>query len=68
MTGESLSLHSAIITESAGLDIRARGFWTTAQDAYFDERVFHPNAPSNALGSVSSAYEKHEDTGRINAW
>ena len=55
-----MSLRSAITTDNARVDIRANGFWTGAQDAYFDVRVFHPNAPSNA-GSISSAFKKHED-------
>ena len=46
--------------QNAHVDIRASGFWTGAQDAYFDVRVFHPNTPSNA-GSISSAFKKHED-------
>ena len=60
LSGESMSLHSAITTDNARVDIRANGFWTGAQDAYFDVREFHPNAPSNA-GSISSAFKKHED-------
>ena len=55
-----MSLCSAITTDNAHVDIRANGFWTGAQDAYFDVRVFHPNTPSNA-GSISSAFKKHED-------
>ena len=60
LNGESLSLRSAITTDEARLDIRARGFWSVAQDAYFDVRVFHPNASSNSSGSLSAAYRKHE--------
>ena len=60
LNGESMSLHSAITIDNAQVDIRANGFWTGSQDAYFDIRVFHPNAPSNA-GSISSAFKKHED-------
>ena len=55
-----MSLRSAITTDNARVDIRANGFWTGAQDAYFDVRLIHPNAPSNA-GSISSAFKKHED-------
>ena len=36
-------------------------FWNTCQDAYFDVMVFHTNAPSNHVGSLSTAYMKHED-------
>ena len=49
------------MSNEARLDIHATGFWTAAQDAYFDVRVFHPNAPSNSSGSISTAYKKHED-------
>ena len=61
LSGESMTLRSAITDDGARLDIRARGFWAAAQDAYFDVRVFHPNAPSNCSGSISVAYKKHED-------
>ena len=61
LSGESMTLRSAITDDGARLDIRARGFWAAAQDAYFDVRVFHPNAPSNCSGSISAAYKKHED-------
>jgi hypothetical protein len=55
-----MSHRSAITSDQARLDIRARGFWSTAQDAYFDVRVFHPNAVSNGSGTISAAYKKHE--------
>ena len=61
LSGESLAYRSAITSNEARLDIRATGFWTAAQDAYFDVRVFHPNALSNSSGSISTAYKKHED-------
>ena len=60
-SGESLTYYTAITADNARLDIRARGFWSIAQDAYFDVRVLHPNAPSNRPGSRSTAYKKHED-------
>ena len=50
LNGESLTHRTAITTDDACLDIRARGFWSAAQDAYFDTRVFHPNTPSNSSG------------------
>ena len=61
LSGESLTHHSAITSDDARLDIRARGFWSAAQDAYFDVRVFHQNASSNRSVSLSAAYKKHED-------
>ena len=61
LSGESMTHRTAITTDEARLDIRARGFWTAAQDAYFDVRVFHPNAPSNSSGSIIATYKKHEN-------
>ena len=60
-SGESMTHRTAITTDEACLDIRARGFWTAAQDAYFDIWVFHPNAPSNSSGSIIATYRKHEN-------
>ena len=37
-----------------------KGFWKRSQDAFFDVRVFYPNAPSNRSTSISSAYRQHE--------
>lgn len=61
LSGETLRLASANATDGARLDIRARGFWTVRQDAFFDVRVFHPNAPSNRSGRLSAVYKRHED-------
>ena len=41
-------------------DIRAHGFWSAGQDAFFDIRVFHPNASSNRSTTTAAAYRKHE--------
>ena len=60
LNGESMTHCTAITTDDARLDIRVRGFWSAAQDAYFDISVFHPNAQSNNYGSTFTAYNKHE--------
>ena len=60
LTGETLTLRSANTENGARLDIRAGVFWNRSQDAFFDVRVFHPNAPSNRSTNISSAYRKHE--------
>ena len=52
LSGETLRLASANTDDGARLDVRARGFWNTCQDAYFDVRVFHPNVPSNHSRSL----------------
>ena len=57
LSDESMSMHLAITIEHAHVDIRANGFWSGTQDAYFNVRVFHPNTPSNA-SFISSAYKK----------
>ena len=57
LSGETLSARSANSNDNARLDIRARGFWNNHQDAFFDVRVFYPNAPSNRSGD---AYRRHE--------
>ena len=51
LSGESITPNSAIRGDDARADIHARGFWGQQQSAFFDIRVFHPNAPSyrNAL-------------------
>ena len=40
--------------------IRATGFWGQQQCAFFDIRVFHPNAQSYRHSSISSPYRRHE--------
>ena len=62
LTNESFTHRSANTDPTARLDIRARGFWTTGQDTFFDVRVFHPNAPSNCSMTTTTAYRKHETT------
>ena len=54
LSGESLIHRTTITTDDSRLDVRARGFWSAAQDAYFDVRVFHPNASSNSCFHLCS--------------
>ena len=60
LTNESFAHRSANTEPNARLDIRARGFWNTGQDAFFDVRVFYPNASSNCSMTTTAAYCKHE--------
>ena len=60
LTNESFPHRTANTDANARLNIRARGFWNTDQDAYFDVRVFHPNASSNRSMTTAAAYRKHE--------
>ena len=61
ITSETFSLVSAKTTNNAHMDVKARGFWSRGQDAYFDVRVFYPNASSYCSLSLSSVYKHHED-------
>ena len=61
VTTETFSLASANTADDARLDIKTRGFWSRGQDAYFDVRVFYPNASSYRSLSLNSAYKRHED-------
>ena len=61
LSGETFWLASTNTDDGARLDVRARGYWNARQDAFFDVRVFHPNAPSNRSRSLAAIYKKHED-------
>ena len=60
LSGERMSNLTANTDDGARADIRARGFWNASQDAFFDVRVFYPNASSNRSSDPSAAYRKHE--------
>ena len=59
LTGEALPRSSNQQNE-ARLDVRARGFWNCGTDAFFDVRVFHPQADSYRSSSLPSLYRRHE--------
>ena len=58
--GESLTPNSAVLGDDARTDIHARGFWGRRQSAFFDIRVFHPNAPSYRTTPIASLFRRHE--------
>ena len=60
LSGESMTAHLANTDDGARVDIRARRFWNTSQDAFFDVRVFYPNTSSNRSTNPSSVYRRHE--------
>ena len=51
LTNEHLERRS-INTDSARLDVRARGFWRRAQNAFIDVRVTNPGAATEAQTSI----------------
>ena len=60
LTGENIVPISANRHDDARADIRATGFRGRQQSAFFDVRVFHPNAQSYRHSSISSLYRRHE--------
>ena len=61
LTGEILtSGRSAIRSNEARLDISARGVWCRNQRAFFDVRVFNPNAPRYVRQPLPKTYVAHE--------
>ena len=54
LTGEQFKHKTANKEDGAKSDLRVRGFWTDAKNAFFDVRVFYSNAPSYQSKSVES--------------
>ena len=60
LTGETIVPATANRQDEACADIHARGFWGRRQGAFFDVRVFHPNAPSYRNSVIPAIYWCHE--------
>ena len=60
LMGETFQLASTNTDDGVQLDVQARGFWRSHQDAFFDIRVFNANAPSSCSRSLGAAYKKHD--------
>jgi hypothetical protein len=60
LSGEVILPASANREPDARSDIRARGFWTEQQSAFFDVRVFYPHAPSYLSRSLSGLCKSFE--------
>ena len=60
ISGEVITPQSANRQDDSRADIHARGFWGQWQSAFFDIRVFHPNAQSYRNTSIPSVYRRHE--------
>ena len=57
LEGEAIT---GLTGEEARPDIRARGFWRSAQNAYFDIRVTNANSTSQSNMLAAKIYAKHE--------
>ena len=60
LTGEHLSYKTANISPEARLDVCARGVWSTNQRAFFDVRVFDPNARRFRGQTLPDTYRSNE--------
>ena len=60
LTGEAYGNRTANTSDEARLDISARGFWTKYQMAFFDVRVFDPNAKRYEKKSLTQSYLLNE--------
>ena len=60
LTGETIVPATANWQDEARADIHTRGFWGPHQGAFFDVRVFYPNAPSYCNLIIPSIYRRHE--------
>ena len=58
--GENILPRTSNKQEEARVDIKAKGFCCRQQSAFFDVRVFHPNAPSYRNTSIAALYRKQE--------
>ena len=60
LSGESFNEVTSNKADEARGDICARGFWTTGQMAFFDVRVFNPNARRYVNLEISKSYVLNE--------
>ena len=60
LSGEELHGRTTNRSNEARLDIRARGFWNRGQQAFFDIRVFGPNACRYLNKSLQQCHPMNE--------
>ena len=65
LSGEVFSVASTNTADDARADVRARGFWTRAQDAFFDIRIFHPDAASYVDKPLEKLFLQHEQQKKL---
>ena len=58
-TGENFSNRTANTRTEARLDIRSRGFWVRGQQAFFNIRVFDPNAKRYLNSALPQCYAQN---------
>ena len=60
LSGECLHNRTANRDEEARLDVSARGVWRRGERAFFDIRVFYPNAQSYQEMTLPQIFRNHE--------
>ena len=60
LSGEMLQPQSANTEDNARSDVRAEGFWSRQQHAYFDIKVFNPNSSLYRKKQLLFLYRTHE--------
>ena len=65
LSGEVFLAASTNTADDARADVRARGFWTRAQDAFFDIRIFHSDATSYADKPLEKLLLQHEQQKKL---
>ena len=60
LDGETFKVKSTATSQEAHSDVRAAGFWTRREDAFFDVCVFHSNTPSYRQMTFLEVCEHHQ--------
>ena len=60
LSGESFTSKQSNDSDNARADVCARSFWLTGQVAFFDVRVFNPNAKRYVNQELNKTYEMNE--------
>ena len=65
LSGQKFEAKTTTTCDEARADVQAAGFWTRGEDAYFDVRVFHPDASSYLAKSPADLFHMHEQRKRL---
>ena len=60
VTGEAFDYQTASTSNEAKVDIQARAFWERGQQAFFDVKVFEPNANRCLKTALPQCYIQNE--------
>ena len=60
LDNEVMNLRSATTSSDARLDVKAGGFWSRGETAFFDVRVTHVNSKTNQGKSTVAIFKEQE--------